>query len=106
MQAEQCASDASYSIEPSPMPYCSYELFLQQEHCCLDTLAGRYLSQGLLANPMLTSLDHAGRGSWLTHLLSSITYPIYQLTAGSIVTGFMLMDWPVRVSTYEQADTT
>jgi hypothetical protein len=56
----------------------------------------RYLSQGLLATPLLTSVDHAARDSWLTRVLSSITYPLYQMTAGSIVRGSILLDWPVR----------
>lgn len=67
-------------------------------HDCLTLFWCRYLSRGLLATPLLTSLDHAGRGSWLTHVLSSLTSPFYQLSAGSIVRGSMLLDWPVRVS--------
>ncbi|KAF6264428.1 hypothetical protein COO60DRAFT_1698264 [Scenedesmus sp. NREL 46B-D3] len=56
----------------------------------------RYISRGLLATPLLTSLDHAGRSSWLARAFSSLTYPAYQLTSSSVVYSSMLLDWPAR----------
>jgi hypothetical protein len=58
--------------------------------CC------RYISRGLLAAPLLTSLDHAGRASWVTRVFSNLTYPAYQLTSSSVIYSSMLLDWPAR----------
>ncbi|WIA28461.1 hypothetical protein OEZ86_011005 [Tetradesmus obliquus] len=56
----------------------------------------RYISRGLLATPLLTSLDHAGRTSWVTRALSSLTHPAYTLASSSIVYACLLLDWPAR----------
>jgi hypothetical protein len=54
------------------------------------------MSRGLLAAPLLTSLDHAGRASWVTRVFSNLTYPAYQLTSSSVIYSSMLLDWPAR----------
>ncbi len=55
-----------------------------------------YYSRGLLAAPLLTSLDLAGSSNRLTQLLSSLTWPWWRLAAGSAITAAQLLDWPVR----------
>lgn len=67
--------------------------------CCHSELlfcTTSYYSRGLLATPLLTSLDHAGSSNWLTQLLSRLAWPWYQLTSASVITAAQLLDWPMR----------
>jgi hypothetical protein len=56
----------------------------------------RYISRGLLATPVITALDHAGRSSWVTRALSNLTYPAYQATSSTVIYSALLLDWPAR----------
>lgn len=50
----------------------------------------------MLANPLVTALDHAGSSTWTSRTLHTLTAPLYDLTSTSIITAALLADWPVR----------
>lgn len=55
-----------------------------------------YISRGLLASPLITALDHAGSSTWVTHILHTLTTPLYDLVSTSLITAASLADWPTR----------
>jgi hypothetical protein len=60
------------------------------------TCTRSYISQGLLANPLITALDHTGTSTWLSRALHTLASPVYDLASTSLVTTAVLADWPVR----------
>ena len=59
--------------------------------CCCS-----YISRGLLANPLITSLDHSGSSTGFSRTLHTLTSPLCDLTSTSLITAASLADWPVR----------
>lgn len=62
-------------------------------HC---SNAHSYISCGLLANPLVTALDHAGSSTVVSRTLQALTGPLYDLTSASMLTAACWAEWPAR----------